>query len=77
MKTTGNSAKVLSWPQIVACLFGANAADLDFGPGLFVGDLGRFHQGPSHSIDGDLQNDPNDIPWLVAKLNEGYDVVAG
>ncbi len=28
-------------------------------------------------IDGDLQNDPADIPRLVAKLNEGYDVVSG
>jgi glycosyltransferase involved in cell wall biosynthesis len=29
------------------------------------------------TLDGDLQNDPNDIPRLLAKLNEGYDVVAG
>jgi len=29
------------------------------------------------SMDGDLQNDPSDIPTLVAKLNEGYDLVAG
>ena len=28
-------------------------------------------------MDGDLQNDPVDIPRLVAKLNEGYDVVSG
>jgi len=28
-------------------------------------------------IDGDLQNDPADIPRLLAKLNEGYDVVSG
>jgi len=28
-------------------------------------------------IDGDLQNDPEDIPRLVAKLDEGYDVVSG
>ncbi|MFN0195621.1 MAG: glycosyltransferase family 2 protein [Planctomycetaceae bacterium] len=28
-------------------------------------------------IDGDLQNDPADIPRLVAKLQEGYDVVSG
>jgi glycosyltransferase involved in cell wall biosynthesis len=28
-------------------------------------------------MDGDLQNDPADIPRLVAKLNEGYDVVSG
>lgn len=29
------------------------------------------------SMDGDLQNDPRDIPMLVAKLDEGYDLVAG
>jgi glycosyltransferase involved in cell wall biosynthesis len=29
------------------------------------------------SMDGDLQNDPQDIPLLVAKLQEGYDLVAG
>ena len=29
------------------------------------------------TMDGDLQNDPHDIPQLVAKLNEGYDVVTG
>jgi glycosyltransferase involved in cell wall biosynthesis len=29
------------------------------------------------SLDSDLQNDPRDIPALLAKLNEGYDVVSG
>ena len=29
------------------------------------------------SMDGDLQNDPRDIPALVEKLREGYDLVAG
>ncbi len=28
-------------------------------------------------MDGDLQNDPADIPKLLAKLDEGYDVVSG
>lgn len=28
-------------------------------------------------MDGDLQNDPNDIGRLVAKLDEGFDVVSG
>jgi dolichol-phosphate mannosyltransferase len=28
-------------------------------------------------IDGDLQNDPTDIPRLLEKLDEGYDVVSG
>lgn len=29
------------------------------------------------AMDGDLQNDPADIPRLVARLQEGYDVVSG
>jgi glycosyltransferase involved in cell wall biosynthesis len=29
------------------------------------------------TLDGDLQNDPEDIPRLVAKLQEGYDLVTG
>jgi glycosyltransferase involved in cell wall biosynthesis len=29
------------------------------------------------SLDGDLQNDPRDIPALIAKLDEGYDLVCG
>ncbi len=28
-------------------------------------------------MDGDLQNDPADIPRLIEKLHEGYDVVSG
>lgn len=28
-------------------------------------------------MDGDLQNDPIDIPRLLAKIDEGYDVVSG
>jgi len=28
-------------------------------------------------LDGDRQNDPNDIPRVLAKLDEGYDVVSG
>jgi len=29
------------------------------------------------SMDGDLQNDPADIPVMIARLDEGYDVVCG
>lgn len=29
------------------------------------------------TMDADLQNDPHDIPKLLAKLDEGYDVVTG
>jgi len=28
-------------------------------------------------LDGDMQNDPHDIPHLLEKINEGYDVVSG
>lgn len=29
------------------------------------------------TLDADLQDDPNDIPALIEKLNEGYDLVSG
>lgn len=29
------------------------------------------------TTDGDLQNDPSDIPLLLEKLSEGYDIVSG
>ncbi len=29
------------------------------------------------SMDADMQNDPEDIPMLISKLNEGYDLVSG
>lgn len=29
------------------------------------------------TLDGDLQNDPADIPLLLVKMDEGYDVVSG
>ena len=29
------------------------------------------------TMDGDLQNDPHDIPDMVAKLEDGYDIVTG
>lgn len=29
------------------------------------------------TMDGDLQNDPHDIPGLLAKMDEGYDLVSG
>ena len=39
-----------------------------------------FHQARGKVIvtmDGDLQNDPRDIPMLLSKLNEGFDLVSG
>src|SRR3954468_12693066 len=29
------------------------------------------------SMDGDLQHDPEDIPALLAKIDEGYDIASG
>ena len=29
------------------------------------------------TLDADLQNDPNDIPAMIAKIEEGYEVVSG
>jgi glycosyltransferase involved in cell wall biosynthesis len=29
------------------------------------------------TMDGDLQNDPQDIPLLIDKINEGFDIVVG
>lgn len=39
-----------------------------------------FHEARAETVvtmDGDLQNDPADIPKLITKLNEGFDVVCG
>ncbi len=39
-----------------------------------------FHQAQGKfiiSLDADLQNDPTDIPKILAKLEEGYDLVSG
>ena len=48
------------------------------------GQTAAMQAGFDHSIgeiiipmDGDLQNDPKDIPMLINKINEGYDVVSG
>ncbi len=29
------------------------------------------------TLDGDLQNDPNDIPILISHINQGYDLICG
>lgn len=49
--------------------FGQSAAlqaGIDFARGRFI-----------VTMDGDLQNDPADIPLLLAKIEEGYDAVLG
>jgi hypothetical protein len=47
---TGRSIGPRHWQPMALYVLAANAADLDFLPGLLIGDLGRFHHGPSHSI---------------------------
>lgn len=46
------------------------SAGLDAGFAAATGDI-------IIATDGDLQNDPADIPAMLAKLKEGYDVVSG
>ncbi|HVR72746.1 MAG TPA: metal-dependent hydrolase [Planctomycetota bacterium] len=41
-------APALLWAALG--IFAANAPDLDFVPGLILGDANRWHQGPSHSL---------------------------
>jgi inner membrane protein len=49
-RATARPGSTHSWSTIALYLFAANAPDLDFIPGLFVGQLSKFHHGPSHSI---------------------------
>jgi glycosyltransferase involved in cell wall biosynthesis len=60
-------------PRVKVVHFGRNfgqtaamAAGFDFSEGRVI-----------IPMDGDLQNDPADIPLLLAKLDEGYDIVSG
>lgn len=39
-----------NWKKIVLYIFAANAPDLDFIPGIFIGDANRFHHGISHTL---------------------------
>jgi glycosyltransferase involved in cell wall biosynthesis len=56
-------------PLVMGRRFGQTAA-MQAGLEHAVGDV-------TITMDGDLQNDPGDIPQLVEKLQEGYDLVAG
>ena len=76
--SSDRTAKVLAQvsaevPEVVAVLLRKNygqtaamAAGFDMAGGEVI-----------VSLDGDLQNDPADIPMLLAKLREGYDLVSG
>lgn len=41
---------LFGWKRLLLALFIANAPDLDFIPGLLIGQPNRFHHGPTHSI---------------------------
>ncbi|NEP11255.1 MAG: glycosyltransferase family 2 protein [Symploca sp. SIO2C1] len=65
--------QVLAYPNLRAVLLRRNygqtaamAAGFDYARGDAI-----------VTLDGDLQNDPVDIPLLLAKLSEGYDLVSG
>lgn len=61
------------YPQVVVIEFRRNfgkAAALDAGFRAAAGDV-------VFTLDGDLQDDPKEIPRFLAKLDEGYDVVSG
>ena len=48
--TRSSHERACEWPGFVLAAFAATAADLDFLPGLLLGDPGRFHHGVSHSL---------------------------
>jgi inner membrane protein len=49
-RTSGAVPSHSRWSTLALYLLGANAADLDFIPGMLVGEPGRYHHGPSHSL---------------------------
>jgi inner membrane protein len=49
-RTSLRPVQLRQWQVGALYLFTANAPDLDFLPGLIVGNLSRYHHGPSHSL---------------------------
>jgi glycosyltransferase involved in cell wall biosynthesis len=71
-----------TWQQVVSACADPRVRGLRLGRN--VGQTAAMMAGFDHargraivSLDGDLQNDPRDIPALLAKLDEGYDLVCG
>jgi len=71
-----------TWQQVAAAAADPRVHGLRLGRN--VGQTAAMMAGFDHargraivSLDGDLQNDPRDIPALLAKLDEGYDLVCG
>lgn len=71
--TDGTVAKLKTLPKVKIILLSRNygqTSNLDAAIHEAKGDI-------VITMDGDLQNDPSDIPNLVAKISEGFDVVSG
>lgn len=71
-----------TWNQVLAVAADPRVRGLRLGRN--VGQTAAMMAGFDHargsvivSLDGDLQNDPRDIPALISKLDEGYDLVCG
>ena len=71
-----------TWNQVLAVAADSRVKGLRLGRN--VGQTAAMMAGFDHargsvvvSLDGDLQNDPRDIPTLISKLDEGYDLVCG
>ncbi len=45
-----NCKLIGNWNKIILYISAANAPDLDFIPGIFLGDANRFHHGISHTL---------------------------
>ena len=62
-----------TYPELIACRlsrnFGQTAA-------LMAG-IDRTHGEIVITMDGDLQNDPADIPKMIEKVEDGYEIVSG
>jgi inner membrane protein len=53
------------WVWSALLVFAANAPDLDFVPGILIGEPDRFHHGPAHSLGGAVIFSA--LVWLVAR----------
>jgi membrane-bound metal-dependent hydrolase YbcI (DUF457 family) len=54
---------LLVWTALL--IFAANAPDLDFVPGILIGEPDRFHHGPAHSLGGAVLF--AGLVWLIAR----------
>lgn len=60
-------------PRVVVIRFGGNFGQT----AAFVAGFERARGSIIATLDGDLQNDPRDLPALIARLEDGFDLVSG